>query len=133
MKAGSTTIAALAAVVLSGLVYVNCPQIRSLCAEGKTLDLALCAASKIQVACKTEGSNSGPTFASSLFDAVPVERAGPVVSSLSCFTQAMVSRATRQTGDVDFDAVDAAIFDLSRKVAISACNNRDCMQTTPLQ
>ncbi len=54
MKAGSTTIAALAAVVLSGLVYVNCPQIRSLCAEGKTLDLAVCAASEIQVACKTE-------------------------------------------------------------------------------
>ncbi|RKT10674.1 hypothetical protein B0G69_8118 [Paraburkholderia sp. RAU2J] len=54
MKAGSTTIAALAAVVLSGLVYVNCPQIRSLCAEGMTLDLAVCAASKIPVACKTE-------------------------------------------------------------------------------
>ncbi|MGF7000424.1 hypothetical protein P3T25_008816 [Paraburkholderia sp. GAS32] len=54
MQAGSTTIAALAAVVLSGLVYVNCPQIRSLCAEGMALDLAVCAASNIQVACKTE-------------------------------------------------------------------------------
>jgi protein required for attachment to host cells len=39
MHAGSTTIAALAAVVLSGLVYVNCPQIRSLCAEGMALGL----------------------------------------------------------------------------------------------
>ena len=47
MKAGYTTIAALAAVVLSGLVYVNCPQIRALCAEGKALDLAVCAASTI--------------------------------------------------------------------------------------
>lgn len=54
MKAGGNTIAALAAVVLSGLVYVNCPQIRSLCAEGKTLDLAVYAATKIQVACNTE-------------------------------------------------------------------------------
>ncbi|VVD31120.1 conserved protein of unknown function (plasmid) [Paraburkholderia dioscoreae] len=54
MQAGSTTIAALAAVVLTGLVYVNCPQIRSLCAEGKALDIVVCAASKIQVACKTE-------------------------------------------------------------------------------
>jgi hypothetical protein len=62
-----------------------------------------------------------------LFDAVPVERAGPVVSSLSCFTQAPVSRVTRQISDVDFDGVDAAIFDLRVKVAISACNNRDCM------
>ncbi|WP_134143811.1 hypothetical protein [Paraburkholderia sp. BL6665CI2N2] len=108
MKAGSTTIAVFAAVVLAGLVYVNCPQIRSLCAEGKTLDLALCAASSIEVAYKPEGSNSGPTFASRLFDAVPVERAGPVVPSLSCFTQAPVSRATRQIRDVDLDVVDAA-------------------------
>jgi hypothetical protein len=112
MQAGSTTIAALAAVVLSGLVYVTCPQIRSLCAEGMALGLAVCAGSKIQVACKTEGSNSGPTVASSLLDPMPVEHARPVVSSISCFTHAPISRATRQISDVDLDGVDAAIFDL---------------------
>jgi len=110
MQAGSTTIAALAAVVLSGLVCVNCPQIRLLCAEGMALGLAVCAGSKFQVACKTEGSNSGPTFASSLLDPIPVEHARPFVSSISCFTQAPISRATRQINDVDLDVVDSAIF-----------------------
>jgi hypothetical protein len=51
MKAGNTTIAAL---VLSGLVYLNCPQIRSLCAESKTLDLAICDGSTIRATCETE-------------------------------------------------------------------------------
>jgi hypothetical protein len=68
-----------------------------------------------------------------LFDAVPVERARAVVSSISCFTHAPISRATRQISDVDFDVVDAAIFDRRVTVAISARNNRDCVPTTPLQ
>jgi hypothetical protein len=76
------------------------------------LGLAVCAGSKIQVACKTEGSNSGPTVASSLLDPMPVEHARPMVSSISCFTHAPISRATRQISDVDLDGVDAAIFDL---------------------
>lgn len=71
-------------------------------------------------------------MASSLFDAVPVERARAVASSISCFTHAPLSRATRQISDVDFDVVDAAIFDWRVKVATSACNNCDCVPTTPL-
>jgi hypothetical protein len=74
--------------------------------------LSVCAGSKIQVACKTEGSDSGPTFASSLLDPMSVEHARPVVSSISCFTHASISRATRQISDVDLDVADAAIFDL---------------------
>jgi hypothetical protein len=70
-------------------------------------------------------SNPEPIFASSLLGVVPG-------SSISCFTHAPISRATRQIGDVDLDVVDATIFDLP-KVAISASNNRDCMHTTPLQ
>jgi hypothetical protein len=54
VKAGNTTIAALAALVISGLVYVNCPQIRSLCAEGKILDLAICDGSTIRATCEME-------------------------------------------------------------------------------
>jgi hypothetical protein len=61
-------------------------------------------------------SNSEPIFASILLGAVPV-------SSISCFTHAPISRATRQIGDVDLDVVDAAIFS----------DNRDCMYATPLQ
>jgi hypothetical protein len=40
------------------------------------------------------------------------EHARPVVSSISCFTHAPISRATRQISDVDLDVADAAIFDL---------------------
>ncbi|MFM0258107.1 hypothetical protein [Paraburkholderia sediminicola] len=34
------------------------------------------------------------------------------MSSISCFTHAPISRATRQISDVDLDVADAAIFDL---------------------
>jgi hypothetical protein len=50
-------------------------------------------------------SNPEPIFASSLLGVVPG-------SSISCFTHAPISRATRQIGDVDLDVVDATIFDL---------------------
>lgn len=43
---------------------------------------------------------------------MPVEHARPVMSSISCFTQAPISRSARQISDVDLDVADAAIFDL---------------------
>jgi hypothetical protein len=49
---------------------------------------------------------------SNSLEAMPVEHARPAVSSISCFTQAPISCATRQISDGDLDVVNAAYLDL---------------------
>jgi hypothetical protein len=54
MKTLDTAIAAFATVVLSGLVYVDCTQMKSLCAESEALDMTLCHEMANHEACAKE-------------------------------------------------------------------------------